>query len=280
MRAEWMCYNGEFYQVGTRVFKAENRAFRYGDGVFETIRMLNGEMPFFDLHADRLWLSLYQLGIEPGKQQPEVLKNNASRLAGKNKMQNARIRLSVWREDGGMYLPANNGMDYLIEMAEIAESDFRLNETGMLAGFYRQNYKPQNMLSAMKSTNALLYVLAAKYAESRGWHDSLLLNANDRVVEATSSNIIVIKDNEAITPASSEGPVDGIMKEVLKTVLNRMNVDLRPGMLTRQALFDADEIWLTNAVSGIRWIGSIEDSLYSRNLATQTILALNKSIGL
>lgn len=272
---DYIIWNGKLCKGGNPMVEVSNRSFRYGDGLFESMRMFNGKIPLFDMHTDRLWLSLQQLEISPTELSPLKLWKQILLLSGKLQLQNARIRVSVFRSGGGYYKPESNDCNWLVEMEEMPNTSFDLNKKGLEIGIYTHDYKPRNLFASMKTCNALLYVLAAKYAYDNKLDDALLINRKGRIVEATSSNIIIVKGNSALTPTSEEGPVSGIMREVVTTVLNQMDIDCKPGRVILDNLVEADEVWLTNAISGIRWVGNFGKYPYKNQLAIKATEALN-----
>ncbi len=157
----WISYNGKILPADTPLVGAESRAIRYGDGLFETIRMRKGEMPLFDYHMERLFSGLIQLGL---KKEFTLLKTSLQedivKLAQKNKvLNNARIRMNVIRGNGGLYDPENNKPNIIIEAVSLGEQYDRLNENGLV--IYPDARKSTDRFSNLKSNNFLPYTLGA-----------------------------------------------------------------------------------------------------------------------
>ncbi len=221
------------------------RAFIYGDLLFESILVENGLPLHFDLHMNRLISGAKQLGFTQLPDDRVLYDKLMSTLAGK---QHARIRLTLYRNGVGFYLPTQNDCITEVEVFDVIEKPTILNKVGI----YRENYKPCNALSNLKSGNALIYVMAAKFAHEVGWDDALILNENGNVCEATSSNLFVLLDGSYITPPLSEGCVHGIMRQVFIEQLRTSPKVLIEKPVTPEMLKQAEGIWLTNAIYGIR----------------------------
>ena len=270
-------YNGKLFPADQPIFGAENRSFRYGDGFFESIRMINGKCPFLNDHVERINLSLQLLRMEPEQSYSLLFfEKQIKELSQESHIKNGRIRISIFRSGGGYYKPNSAHPDYLMEIEPLEAESFELNDRGLVVGICEPYRKDFNLLSPLKSSNALIYVMASQYYIEKGWDDCIILNSAGRVVEATSSNIIVFKNNILYTPAFTEGCVAGIMKEIIISIANKLDIDFQPAELELDFIKDADEILLTNAVQGIKWIGKWEDRFYKNDLAKVLVEKLNE----
>src|SRR5471030_1349521 len=102
-------FNGEILSADTKLFTLKNRAFRYGDGLFESMRLMKGELKFADLHADRLQRGMKALKIDGYSQMDAwFLKDRVDTLATRNKCKHGRVRLTVYRDSDGLYTPNLN----------------------------------------------------------------------------------------------------------------------------------------------------------------------------
>ena len=267
--------NGQILDSTLPALHVTNRAFRYGDGVFETVRVAMGSVLFLPEHFHRLQLSLYLLGIEgPVHLTALWMKREIDLVLEANNLENARIRFSVFRADGGFYQPETDHAAWLVEAQATDGPWYTLNETGLSVGIFREHFKPYSRLAGLKSINALPYVLAARWAASQGLDDALVVNEHGRIAESSASNILVLKDGQLITPSATEACVSGTMREIVMALANRLNIDTIPGNITEDDLAAAQEIWLTNAVQGIRWVGRIGELYYDNTIARQIHEAL------
>ena len=212
--AKYLCYNGEQLLSTAPVLTATNRSFIYGDGVFETIRCRNSHPLFFEKHYQRLRRALYHLKINLSSEYTEeYFRHEIYRLLQRNRIYNgAKIRLSVFRKEGGLYTPSQDNSDFIIIADSLDSEIFEINEKGLKLGVYTDNYKSLSTFSAYKTSNALINVLAGKWKKENGFDDCLLVNAAGDLVEAVSSNVFFVKNNKLLTPAVEAGCVDGTMR--------------------------------------------------------------------
>ncbi len=274
-------YNGKFYKEGTPVIGPDSRALRYGDGLFETMKMKAGSLIFVDEHLARLWTGMRLLQIDPSKHfTPDLLEAEIIALAKKNNHdQVARIRLNVFRGDGGLYDAKNHRPNYIIQSWQLPEEAGRFNSNGLVIGIYEGAKKCCDPFSNIKHNNYLPYVLAALKAKQEKWNDALLLNTNGRICDSTIANVFIIKNEEIFTPALNEGCVAGVIRKQLIQHLRENNYVVNETEIERQFVLDADEVFLTNSSYNLRWVKQSGDSIYSNTLTqkifTQASAALN-----
>lgn len=267
-------YNGKLFKEGTAIIGADNRGLRYGDGLFETMKLKNGRLLFEDEHFARLWrgMNILQFDI-PRHFTVEILQAAIKQLAEKNGHERAaRIRLNIVRGDGGLYDAKNHSPNYIIQTWPLAEVNDAWNSNGLVLGIYEAAKKSCDILSNLKHNNYLPYVLAALQAKKEKWNDAIVLNVYGRVCDTTIANIFIIKDNVVYTPALSEGCVAGVMRRmVIKSLLNA-NWEVVEQELDPAGLLSADEVFLTNSMYNIRWVQGIGEIAY-RNVVTQQIFS-------
>ncbi|MBI3509771.1 MAG: aminotransferase class IV [Bacteroidetes bacterium] len=264
--------NGEERSSSEPLFTSRNRSFRYGDGIFESMRLIGGKLCFAQRHLQRMMagVNLLQLRL-PDNFVSKSLEEWSLKLAEKNNIPgNARLRLSVFRNDGGYYHPLVNDASWLLEMWEFDQQDFILNEKGISIELYQDIRKPVNKLSALKTSNAQLYVLAALYSKKMNVDDSVLINQNGNVIEATGSNVFAVKNGVLYTSPLSEGCVNGVMRGVIMDIANENRIAVYEVPLPLSVLLNSDEIFLTNAVNGITWVSSYRAKKYS-NVTTKKL---------
>lgn len=268
--------NGQLYPQDTNVFGTQNRALRYGDGLFETMRMLDGKVMFFKYHMDRLFKGMQALKIDYHRAfDAEFVASEIVALARSNKIyKNARIRFSVFREDGGWYTPEKNTFNYLIEIQALNEDTY-IVERGLIADVYKDVRKDFSALSHLKTSNSLPYVLAGVYRKENNLDECILLNSHNNIVESISSNVFLIKENKAYTPAITDGCIDGVMRKVVIDLLKELNITVVETSLPANLLEHADEIFLTNSIKGIQSVVGIGLKRYYSKLGKQLIGILN-----
>jgi len=266
----FLCYNGKFTPAADPILTADNRSFRYGDGCFETMKVYQGNVLLPDLHFERLFATLNLLHFDipqhftkdyfTGLILELCTRNNASRLA--------RIRVTVFRSDGGLYDPLNNLPNFIIQCWELSKNILELNENGLVLDVFPDVKKSCDKLSSIKSNNCLPYVMAAMYAKQHRLNEAVLLNQYGRIADSTIANVFIVHQKTIITPPLSEGGVCGVMRKHLLTRDLPFKVIEQP--LTIEDLETADEIFLTNAIYGVRWVGLFKDSSYGN--ATAVVL--------
>ncbi len=133
-------------------------------------------------------------------------------------------------------------------------------------------------MSAIKTNNYLVYVMAAHFAKKQGWDDCLVLNSHDRVAESTISNLFWIKNRILYTPPLSEGCVAGVMRRWLMQKLPGLDYECIEEETDLATIKGADEVFLTNAISGIRWVENFDGVLFGneqvRTIYDKTIRTL------
>jgi branched-chain amino acid aminotransferase len=261
-------FNGKLFPDNEPVLTASNQSYRYGDGLFETLKMVDGEIALFDRHMDRLFAGLQLLQYKiPALFTREQLHAAILALCKKNKCETpGRIRLSVSRGQGGLY-DGDNKLQFLIECWPAGEQVMRLNENGLVLGSYDQIRKSCDAFSGIKSASYLPYVMAAQMARSQHWNDCLVLNPFGRFCDSSIANLFWIKENLICTPPLSEGPVAGVMRAWLLEQLPAAGFAITEKNCTLEELATSDELFLTNAMYGLRWVRSFQDYTYSNTIA-------------
>ncbi|HMR90894.1 MAG TPA: aminotransferase class IV [Chitinophagaceae bacterium] len=266
----FILYNGELAAGTGNLLSAANRGFRYGDGLFETMRVVNGRIPLWPLHAHRLWkgMGLLRFPALPAIA-PEQLLAQLLSLCEKNHCPaSARIRLSVWRGDGALYdLPVQFG--YLAESAAIPLPGNQLPGSGLHLGIFSAAQKSTDTFSNLKSSGFLPYVMAAEYAQQNGMDDCLVLNTHGRIADSTVANLFICKKGKLYTPPLQEGCVAGVMRAWLLQNQQELGLHIRETAVSEDDLFEAEEVWLTNAVAGLKWVARFRDKIYGNQLAQQ-----------
>lgn len=272
-------FNGNIIDASEPVFTSANRAFRYGDGIFETIRLMNDEILFFDRHLKRLKDSMNLLGMTDHEDLTfHNLYLSIRHLDQVNRLKgNGRIRLEVFRNDGGLYTPQSNNVSYVIEATALKSTAYSLNQNGLKIDIYSEIRKPVSRLSNLKSSNALYYVMAGLYKKNTGTGDCLVLNTGGRIAEAISSNIFIVMDEKVITPSLTEACVAGVMRDVIIEKLLDQGIHVVEGGITPEDLNAAGEVFLTDVINGIRWVGAFRNKRYFSNLSRSLISDLKES---
>jgi len=273
----YLIYNGNLVPVSEFGISPANRSFRYGDGFFETIRCQSGVALWVDYHIQRIAKSASVLKMAlPTGLKIKYLASQINELLQVNGCLNgARLRLSVFREDGGHYTPVQNNASYILEVFTLDNEGYELNKTGLNAGFFRDMEKSCNTLSFIKSSSALLYVMAGLYAREQGWDEAIILNNHGFVAEALSSNIFMVSGGCIYTPALDQGCVDGIFRKLILDVAVKNGFKLQECAILPEDILLADEVFITNTIRGIQWIKGIENKRYFHSMSSQLTTLVN-----
>lgn len=275
--ADYLLYNDRFYPNTAALVPADNRGLRYGDGLFETLKFAGGNILLKDWHFERLFKGLALLQFEcPVLFTPQLLSAGITRLCKKNGHTTARVRITVFRGNGGLYDPEDHSPHCIIQSWPLPGLDFELNENGLVAGIYTAARKSTDVFSNLKSNNYLPYAMAALHAKKNRWNEALLLNTSGNICDASIANIFIIKNETIYTPPLSAGCVAGVMRRFLLENLPQHGFRVEEVPVTREALMDADELFVTNAIRGVRWVKECENSRYSHHLVTQIFARLFK----
>jgi branched-chain amino acid aminotransferase len=275
-----LSYNGVFYPAGQPLLTADNRGFRYGDGLFETMFVQEGRIRLGACHFERLFsgMSLLDFAIPPffvEKLTKEILAvceaNGFSATAA------FRVRLVIFRGESSFLGPLDRFPNYIIQSWPLP-SAYGSIESGLAIDIYPDGRKPCDLLSNLKSNNYLLYILAAHYAQKQGLDDCLVLNSQNRVADSTIANLFYIHERQFYTPALSEGVVAGVMRRHLLEALPRAGYVVHQTSVTPEDLLTADEIFLTNALKGISPVRSLQGRSYPIQLSIAVYEQLIKTL--
>jgi branched-chain amino acid aminotransferase len=257
--------NGKIVTAAEPVIAATNQGYRYGDGLFETLKMINGKIQLEELHFERLFLGMHLLEYRiPKHFSVASLKEEIIRLATKNKCEElSRIRVSVSRGNGGIH-DGDEQLQCLIENWKLENDGLDLNSNGLVVGMYRDAVKSIDRFSNLKSANYLPYMMASRFATSQQWNEALLLNSDGNIVDSSIANIFLIKNGKLITPSLQQGPVAGVMRSNVITECSRAGLIVEETIVKPEDLLNADELFLTNSIRGIRWIANFMGKSYPK----------------
>ena len=247
-------FNGIIVSQDANVL-TQNRAFLYGDGVFETVKILNNKILFLEDHYFRLMSSMRVVRMEiPMNFTMEYMEEQILSLVDKNGLsQSSRARITVYRNDGGYYLPQNNTISFLIHAVTLESKLYSIEKKEYEVDLYKDFYTTKQLLSSIKTTNKIINITGSIFASENGLDNCLMLNDSKNVVEALQGNIFMVIGHKLITPPVSEGCLNGVMrKQILNLAKNIQNLEVVEEIISPFDLQKADELFITNVIKGIQ----------------------------
>ncbi|MEO9511548.1 MAG: aminotransferase class IV [Flavobacteriaceae bacterium] len=271
-------FNGEFFSKDTSFLKYDNRAAKYGDALFETIRVVNGTVFFWEDHYFRLMASMRILRMEiPMNFTLEFLEDQIVKTSKENGFESAsRIRLTVFRKGGGLYAPTTNDISYTIEAIALDSPFYVMKDEIYEVALFKDYFLNKDMLSNLKTTNKILNVVASVFAAENKYHNCFLINSDKQVVEMINGNLFLVKGKTIKTPPLSDGCLDGITRKKLIEIVDAteefqfMEASISPFELQK-----ADELFITNSINGIIPIGKYRKKEYGKIVAKGLLGKLN-----
>ena len=273
-------FNGTIVSEDTNIL-TQNRAFLYGDAVFETVKVVKGTILFLEDHYFRLMASMRVVRMEiPMNFTMEYFEEQLLSVVTANGfLDSARVRITVYRNDGGYYLPKYNTVSFLVHTTKLPDAYYAFETKGYEVDLFKDFYITKQLLSSIKSTNRLLNTTASIYAYENGLDNCLLLNDSKNVVEAIQGNLFMLLDNKLITPPVSEGCLNGVMrKQVLALAKKIETLEVVEGIISPFDLQKADELFVTNVVKGIQPITKYRKKSFGTQTATSLLGKLNESL--
>jgi len=255
----WICYNDSFLPADQPIFTAANRGFKYGDGLFETATFRHNNLLLAAYHFERLFSGLKLLNIIPHFTQAQLIHLIMDLCEKNNCRPAARVRLAVYREE-------NSDASFVIEATDLDENKMQWNETGWTLNLYPFARKSCDALANLKSANYLPYVLAAQHAKAQSVDECLVLNMQNRLCDGSKTNLFFLKEGEVFTPALSEGCVAGVMRRAVIEFLKKCGYAVHQKPITEEELLQADHVFLTNAIEGLRWVQQFKERKYEYGL--------------
>lgn len=261
------------------IFAASSRAYRYGDGFFESMKFSGKRLLHADLHMARIQKSALLLKMElPAWLNTQELELRVQQTAETEGISHARVRCTILRDSGGLYTPLDQNVNIVLEIQKIDNAGYDWNETGIKLGAYKELTKNSNYLSMLKTTSSLTYVMAGIFNRENGFHDCVIFNENGRIAECISSNIFSVSGEFINTPPLSEYCVDGVMRKVVMNLATAYGYTISEQPMTEVSLNSADEIFLTSATRGIRWVGSFGAKTYKPTVSKVLADKLNSGL--
>ena len=266
-------FNGELLYSENIKLSSENRAFKYGDAIFETVKVMHNKVVFWEDHYFRLMASMRMLRMKIPMEftleflEQEILKT----VAVNDKADSYRIRLNIFRKDGGLYAPKTNKIDFTIE---VKENSYVTKEVYSL-DVYKDFYNYSGLLSTIKTNNRMINTLASIFADENDLDNCILLNEKKGVVEVTNGNIFVVKGNVVKTPALTEGCIKGITRvKVIELLFKSKEFTIEETSISPFEIQKADEVFITNAIIGVQPVTSYKKKTFTTEIGKKIASSL------
>jgi len=259
----------------------QNRAFLYGDAVFETVKIVKGKILFLEDHYFRLMASMRILRMEiPMNFTMEYFEEQLLSVVENNGYSSsARARITVYRNDGGYYLPTTNEISFLIHTSPLENQFFVLENKECEVDLYKDFYISKQLISSLKTTNKVIHVTASIFADENGYDNCIMLNDSKNVVEVLQGNLFMFSGKKLITPPITEGCINGIMrKQVLALAKKIEGLEVVEDVISPFDLQKAEELFFTNVIKGIQSITKYRKKEFGTTTAKVVVQKLNELI--
>ena len=266
-------YNGDLVAFDDVIITPNNRAYKYGDSVFETIKIINGKLVFWEDHYFRLMASMRMLRMRiPMNFTLEFLEEEILKIVSIKSENNLRVRLCITRKDGGFYTPTTNEIDYLIESSEIKF----ITKDKYTLDLFKDFYIYSGYLSTIKTNNKLINTLASIFAKENELDNCLLLNERKGIVEATNASLFLIQGTLIKTPLLSEGCLKGIAREkVINIIKSSSDYDIEEAVISPFEIQKADELFITNSIIGIQPVTNYRKKVFSTDISKKLAVSFS-----
>lgn len=258
-----------------------NRSFLYGDGVFETLKIKDNKVLFLEDHYFRLMAGMRIVRMEiPMHFTMEYFEEQILTTVEANKCaDSARVRITVYRNQGGYYLPEINTISFIIHATPIKESNYSFDSLPYEVDLYKDFYVTKQLLSSIKTTNKLIHITGSIFAKENDFQNCLLMNDEKNVIEALQGNIFMVIGNQLITPPVADGCLNGVMRKKIMSIAKTIeNIEVVETSISPFELQKADELFITNVIKGIQPITKYRKKEFGNQLAQQLLVKLNESL--
>ena len=271
-------FNGKITDLSDQLIN--NRAFLYGDAVFETLIIFNDKILFWEDHYFRLMSSMRIIRLDiPDKYTPEFFKENIIKIHNNiSQTGNSRIRINIYRSSGGKYKPEKNTPSFIISCESINYNTYKLNKGHYEVDLYKDYYLDNQLISSIKWNNKIINVVASIYASENGFDNCILLNKDKLVSEFINSNLFIIKDEKIYTPTLKSGCLNGVVRKNLFKILSSSSFEVCEQDLSTFDITQSDEIFGTNIAQGIFSVTKFRKKDYDCSKTKKIITMLNNFI--
>jgi len=279
-------FNGTLQSQSDIKLTTENRGYKYGDALFETLKVVNGKIFFWEDHYFRLMASMRILRMDiPMSFTMEFLEAEILKTVEASDLLNstARVRLNVDRGEGGKYLPSDYSKVTFNISAESHSNPFYTidSDARNIVDLFKDYFMAPGLLSGLKSNNKAIQVIGSIYAKENDLDNCLVLNTNKNIIEALNGNLFLVIGDKIKTPPLEDGCLKGIMrKQILELLAKDVNLFIEEASISPFELQKADELFITNVIKGVVPITQYRKKTYKTEFAQKTIAKLNAKLRL
>lgn len=272
-------FNGTIQSADTKELTFDNRGFKYGDALFETLRVLQGKVVFAEEHYLRLMASMRIMRMEiPMQFTLEFFEEQILALVVAAGLENspAKIRFNVYRNDGGLYTPVTNNVSFFISIDRLPNAFYIVEEGGYEVELFKDFYQAPGLLSTLKTNNKALQITGSVFAQENDLQNCLILNTDKNVVEALNGNVFLVKGSIVKTPPITDGCLNGIVrKQLIKIIKATEGITFEEASISPFELQKADELFITNSVIGIQPVTQYRKKQFNTTTAKSLLGKLN-----
>ncbi len=275
-------FNGNI-QENSSILIENNRGFLFGDCVFETIKVLDNKVLFLEDHYFRLMASMRICRMEiPMNFTMEYFETQILTLVQSlNNAHSYRVRFSVYRDSEGFYLPKSRNVQFIVTASPLDLDLYVFGKENYEVDLFKDFHITKQLLATLKTNNKMLQILGSVFADENGYDNCLILNDEKNVIEALQSNLFMKTGNTVVTPPISDGCLNGIMRKQVLEILKKMDgVEVKESSISPFDLQKADELFLTNVISGIQPITKYRKKEFTAEFASDVLKRLNAKIRL
>ncbi|WP_100373679.1 branched-chain-amino-acid transaminase [Bacillus sp. FJAT-45037] len=253
MDQQWIYLNGEYVEKHEAKVSVYDHGFLYGDGVFEGIRVYDGNVFKLDEHLVRLYDSAKSIMLNIPHTKEEMTEIVVKTLQ-KNQLRNAYIRLVISRGIGNLGLDPNScaAPQVIVIAEELALFPKELYKTGIeIVTVATRRNRPDVLSPKVKSLNYLNNILVKIEASLAGVSEALMLNDQGYVAEGSADNVFIVKGNKILTPPGYIGALEGITRDAIIDIAKELGYDMKEDPFTRHDVYVADEVFLTGTAAEV-----------------------------
>jgi 4-amino-4-deoxychorismate lyase len=245
-----------------------DRGFQYGDGIFETLAVADGEPLLWDGHMRRFFHGAARLGIEAPAE--ELLRREAGQVCAG--VMRGVMKIVLTRGISGRgYAPAVDAASTrTVGLFPWPDYPARYRTDGVSVQFCHTLITRHNILAGLKHLNRLEQILARMELKN-DCTEGLMQDETGHVIEGTMTNLFIVSRDTLLTPDLSLSGVAGVMRELVLERTPALSLDCRVAGLKQEDILDADEIFLTNSLIGVWPVRRIESREYPVGAVTRRI---------